>query len=151
MLLPDQVDARQSQREGGRIGRVTEAVGARLIAHLDLEGGCLLIGNDVEGHHGFDATSRLSFGEMETLVRGFVLAGVTIAEPVLFGRIIDAIASKDDVVENLAFWAGLGAFNIIAYVLVARGADECQQRETRAQERPASGTRTMQGRNGARC
>jgi len=52
-----------------------------------------------------------------------VLAGVTIAEPVLFGRIIDAIASKEDVVENLAFWAGLGAFNIIAYVLVARGAD----------------------------
>lgn len=52
-----------------------------------------------------------------------VLAGVTIAEPILFGRIIDAIAAKDDVFENLVFWAGLGAFNILAYVLVARGAD----------------------------
>jgi len=51
------------------------------------------------------------------------LAGVTIAEPVLFGRVIDAISSKTDVVPTLALWAGLGLFNIIAFVLVARGAD----------------------------
>ena len=48
---------------------------------------------------------------------------VTIAEPVLFGRIIDAISDKRDLVPTLALWAGLGAFNIIAFVLVARGAD----------------------------
>ncbi|MDQ6435008.1 glucan ABC transporter ATP-binding protein/ permease [Mesorhizobium sp. LHD-90] len=51
------------------------------------------------------------------------LGMVTIAEPVLFGQIIDAIANKDDLVDSLALWAGLGAFNIVAFVLVARGAD----------------------------
>ncbi|MEW9836467.1 glucan ABC transporter ATP-binding protein/ permease [Mesorhizobium marinum] len=52
-----------------------------------------------------------------------VLAMVTIAEPVLFGRIIDAISDKANVVPTLALWAGLGVFNIVAFVLVARGAD----------------------------
>ncbi len=52
-----------------------------------------------------------------------VLAMVAIAEPILFGNIIDAIADKNDVVLNLSLWAGLGVFNIFAYVLVARGAD----------------------------
>ncbi len=51
------------------------------------------------------------------------LGMVTIAEPVLFGKIIDAIAEKDDLLDSLALWAGLGIFNIIAFVLVARGAD----------------------------
>ena len=52
-----------------------------------------------------------------------VLAIVMIAEPILFGRIIDAIAEKQDVVPTLGLWAGLGLFNIIAFVLVARQAD----------------------------
>ena len=52
-----------------------------------------------------------------------ILAIVTIAEPILFGRIIDAISDKRDLVPTLALWAGLGAFNIVAFVLVARGAD----------------------------
>ncbi|MEP9397416.1 glucan ABC transporter ATP-binding protein/ permease [Mesorhizobium sp. KR2-14] len=52
-----------------------------------------------------------------------VLALVTIAEPILFGRVIDAISQKLEVVPTLAIWASLGAFNILAYVLVARGAD----------------------------
>ncbi len=52
-----------------------------------------------------------------------VLAMVTIAEPILFGRIIDAISDKGNLVPTLALWAGLGAFNIVAFVLVARGAD----------------------------
>ncbi|BCH31714.1 beta-(1--_2)glucan export ATP-binding/permease protein NdvA [Mesorhizobium sp. L-8-10] len=51
------------------------------------------------------------------------LAIIAIAEPVLFGRIIDAITEKSDVVQTMALWAGLGVFSIIAYVLVARGAD----------------------------
>ena len=51
------------------------------------------------------------------------LGMVMIAEPVLFGQIIDAIAEKDDLVDSLALWVGLGVFNIIAFVLVARGAD----------------------------
>jgi glucan exporter ATP-binding protein len=48
---------------------------------------------------------------------------VTIAEPILFGRIIDAISDKGNLFPTLALWAGLGAFNIVAFVLVARGAD----------------------------
>ena len=51
------------------------------------------------------------------------LAGITIAEPILFGRVIDSISSKTDVGPTLLLWAGLGVFNIIAFVLVARGAD----------------------------
>jgi glucan exporter ATP-binding protein len=51
------------------------------------------------------------------------LAMIMIAEPILFGRVIDAISDKADVVPTLALWAGLGIFNIIAFVLVARGAD----------------------------
>ena len=52
-----------------------------------------------------------------------VLAMVTIAEPIMFGRIIDAISEKSGLTANLWMWAGLGTFNIVAYVLVARGAD----------------------------
>ncbi|MDI6026210.1 glucan ABC transporter ATP-binding protein/ permease [Corticibacterium sp. UT-5YL-CI-8] len=52
-----------------------------------------------------------------------VLAIVTIAEPILFGRIIDAITDKTDVFPTMALWAGFGAFNIVAFVWVARGAD----------------------------
>ena len=48
---------------------------------------------------------------------------VSVAEPALFGRIIDAISDKSDVAPTLALWAGLGAFNIVAVVLIARGAD----------------------------
>ncbi|OJF91343.1 glucan ABC transporter ATP-binding protein/ permease [Pararhizobium antarcticum] len=52
-----------------------------------------------------------------------VLAVITIAEPILFGRIIDAISSKETVTPMLLMWAGLGVFNTIAFVLVAREAD----------------------------
>jgi ABC-type multidrug transport system fused ATPase/permease subunit len=38
-----------------------------------------------------------------------VLAIVTIAEPILFGRIIDAISERQEVFTTLALWAGLGA------------------------------------------
>lgn len=52
-----------------------------------------------------------------------MLAIVTIAEPILFGRIIQSITVKDGLTLNLWLWAGLGTFNIVAYVLIARGAD----------------------------
>ncbi len=52
-----------------------------------------------------------------------VLAIVVIAEPVLFGRVIDAISDRREVVPTLALWASLGAFNIVAFVFVARSAD----------------------------
>ncbi len=57
------------------------------------------------------------------VLANIVLAAITIAEPVLFGRIIDAISSKQGVSSMLLLWAGLGVFNTIAFVLVAREAD----------------------------
>lgn len=51
------------------------------------------------------------------------LAVVAILEPIMFGRVIDAISERVNVVPPLVIWAGLGAFNIVAFVLVARGAD----------------------------
>jgi glucan exporter ATP-binding protein len=56
------------------------------------------------------------------------LAVAMIAEPILFGRIIQAIATQSDVVPEVALWATLGIFNIIAVVLVARGADRLAHR-----------------------
>jgi glucan exporter ATP-binding protein len=52
-----------------------------------------------------------------------VLAFVTIAEPILFGRIIDAISVRDGLTLNIWLWASLSTFNIVAYVLIARGSD----------------------------
>lgn len=57
------------------------------------------------------------------VVANIVLAIITIAEPVLFGKIIDAISSKGAVTPMLLMWAGFGVFNTIAFVLVAREAD----------------------------
>ena len=57
------------------------------------------------------------------VVANVVLAVITIAEPILFGRIIDAISSKGEVTPTLLMWAGFGVFNTIAFVLVAREAD----------------------------
>lgn len=51
------------------------------------------------------------------------LAIIAILEPIMFGRVIDAISDHGSVFSTLGLWAGLGAFNIIAFVLVARGAD----------------------------
>jgi len=57
------------------------------------------------------------------VIANIVLAVITIAEPVLFGRIIDAISSGSEVTGILMLWAGFGVFNTVAYVLVAREAD----------------------------
>nr|WP_250808426.1 glucan ABC transporter ATP-binding protein/ permease [Neorhizobium tomejilense] len=51
------------------------------------------------------------------------LACVAILEPILFGRIIDAVSSGKDLMVNLILWGGLAVFNIVAYILVARQAD----------------------------
>jgi glucan exporter ATP-binding protein len=51
------------------------------------------------------------------------LAVVMIVEPILFGNIIEAIADETNVMSKVAIWAALGAFNIVAFVMVARGAD----------------------------
>lgn len=57
------------------------------------------------------------------VIANIVLAVITIAEPILFGWIIDAISSGGAVTNVLILWAAFGVFNTIAYVLVAREAD----------------------------
>ncbi|KIQ05841.1 MULTISPECIES: glucan ABC transporter ATP-binding protein/ permease [Rhizobium/Agrobacterium group] len=57
------------------------------------------------------------------VIANVILAAITIAEPVLFGRIIDAISSGSDATNILILWAAFGVFNTIAYVAVAREAD----------------------------
>lgn len=61
-------------------------------------------------------------------IANIILAVITIAEPILFGHVIDAIAEKTGVFATLGLWVGFGVFNIIAYVLVARGADRLTHR-----------------------
>ncbi|TGP27037.1 MULTISPECIES: glucan ABC transporter ATP-binding protein/ permease [unclassified Mesorhizobium] len=51
------------------------------------------------------------------------LAAIAILEPILLGQVIGAISEKGAVFSTLAVWAALGAFNVIAFVMVARGAD----------------------------
>ena len=57
------------------------------------------------------------------VIANVVLAAVSIIEPILFGRIFDAISSNSPVTPILLAWAGFGLFNTIAYVLVSREAD----------------------------
>ncbi|MGE7369509.1 glucan ABC transporter ATP-binding protein/ permease [Neorhizobium sp. NPDC001467] len=57
------------------------------------------------------------------VIANVVLAAVTIIEPILFGRIVDAISSNSPVTPILLMWGGFGLFNTVAYVLVAREAD----------------------------
>ncbi|CAH0338569.1 glucan ABC transporter ATP-binding protein/ permease [Rhizobium sp. CECT 9324] len=62
---------------------------------------------------------RVSF----VVLANVVLAAITIIEPILFGRIIDAISEKSDATSILIAWGCFGVFNTVAYVLVARQAD----------------------------
>src|SRR5690606_40539955 len=61
-------------------------------------------------------------------ITSVLVALVMLAEPILFGRVIQAISDKADIVTQLSLWAALGVFNIIAAVFVARGADRLAHR-----------------------
>ena len=61
-----------------------------------------------------------------------ILALVTIAEPILFGKIIYAIAHKqpyNTLITTMLAWISFGVFNIIAYVLIARSSDRLAHRQ----------------------
>jgi glucan exporter ATP-binding protein len=53
---------------------------------------------------------------------------VAVAEPILFGRVIDAVSDGTGVVGTLGLWAAFGIFNIVAFFFVARGADRLAHR-----------------------
>jgi ATP-binding cassette subfamily B protein len=53
---------------------------------------------------------------------------VQLAEPILFGRVVDALARGDAAYPTIALWAALGLFGILAGVLVAVYADRLAHR-----------------------
>lgn len=61
-----------------------------------------------------------------------ILAVIMVAVPKLFGEVINSISNPaqgfSQVILPLSLWAGLGVFNIIAIVFVARGADRLAHR-----------------------
>jgi ATP-binding cassette subfamily B protein len=74
-------------------------------------------------------------------VANFALAGAMFAEPVLFGRIIDALTSAQaggrtatwpDLINLIAAWVGFGLFTIIVGVTIALHADRLAHRRRQA-------------------
>ena len=74
-------------------------------------------------------------------VANFALAGAMFAEPVLFGRIIDALAGAQakgttaawpDLIKLISAWIGFGLFTIVVGVTVALYADRLAHRRRQA-------------------
>ncbi len=59
---------------------------------------------------------------------GVVIAAMQLAEPILFGRVVDALSQKTDPFLLIGMWAGLGIFGIAANVAVATFADRLAHR-----------------------
>jgi len=57
------------------------------------------------------------------VIANIALAVITVWEPVLFGRIFDAVSSKTAVASTMVIWAGFAIFNTIAFIVVSREAD----------------------------
>ena len=68
------------------------------------------------------------------LASGLVLANVAIGlvqllEPILFGRVVDALAGGKAAFPLIGLWAGLGLFSILGGVVVAVAADRLAHRQ----------------------
>ncbi|MEQ1651894.1 MAG: glucan ABC transporter ATP-binding protein/ permease [Hyphomicrobium sp.] len=64
---------------------------------------------------------------------GVVIAAIQLAEPILFGRVVDALSKGDDAFHLIGLWAALGLFSILAGVVVATYADRLAHRQKQAQ------------------
>ena len=62
-------------------------------------------------------------------VSGVAVAIVQLAEPVLFGRVVDALSRGGAAFSIIGLWAALGLFGIIASVVVAVVADRLAHRQ----------------------
>lgn len=60
---------------------------------------------------------------------GIFIAVVQLAEPILFGKVVDALSKGQGAFALIALWAALGFFGIIAGVLVAVAADRLAHRQ----------------------
>lgn len=59
---------------------------------------------------------------------GVVIAMIQLAEPVLFGRVVDALSKGSEAFSIIALWAALGLFGILANVIVAVFSDRLAHR-----------------------
>ena len=60
---------------------------------------------------------------------GVAVAAVQLAEPVLFGRVVDALSRGQEAFPIIGLWAALGLFGIVASVMVAVVADRLAHRQ----------------------
>jgi ATP-binding cassette, subfamily B, beta-glucan exporter len=60
---------------------------------------------------------------------GIAVAAVQLAEPVLFGRVVDALSRGQEAFPTIGLWAAIGLFGIIASVVVAVVADRLAHRQ----------------------
>lgn len=60
---------------------------------------------------------------------GIAVAIVQLAEPILFGRVVDALSTGQEAFPIIALWALLGIFNIMASVVLAVLADRFAHRQ----------------------
>ena len=62
-------------------------------------------------------------------VAGVIIAAVQLAEPILFGRVVDALSKGGDAFTYIALWAVLGILGTTAGVLVGINADRLAHRQ----------------------
>ncbi|MCU0789717.1 MAG: glucan export ABC transporter ATP-binding protein, partial [Nitratireductor sp.] len=57
-----------------------------------------------------------------------LLAAAAVLEPVVLGKVFDAISDRREISPALMMWGALGLFNIVAFVFVARQSDRLSHR-----------------------
>ncbi|MBA2127651.1 glucan ABC transporter ATP-binding protein/ permease [Hyphomicrobium methylovorum] len=60
---------------------------------------------------------------------GVVIAAIQLAEPILFGRVVDALSKGESAYGYIGLWALLGLFGIIAGVIVGINSDRLAHRQ----------------------
>lgn len=63
------------------------------------------------------------------VLAGVAIAVVQLAEPILFGRVVDALSKGEQAFPIIGIWAALGLFNIIATAALAIMADRLAHRQ----------------------
>ena len=63
------------------------------------------------------------------VIAGLLTAAVSLFEPILFGRVIDTLAHRQQCLPFLILWAALGLFNVLVSVFLAVMADRLAHRK----------------------